>query len=400
VPFDRRTLADLPLAGKRVLVRVDYNVPLAADGSVADDRRIAASLPTVKRVLDAPAAAILCSHLGRPKGGPDPDASLATAARRLEALLGRPVKFVPDCVGPAAEAASAAARPGDCLLLENLRFHAGEEKNDPAFAASLARLADVYVDDAFGAAHRAHASVAAVAGLLPSAAGLLLEREVRVLGDLLDAPKRPFLVLAGGAKVSDKVPILRNLLPRCDALLVGGAMAYTFLRAQGIGVGASRVEATAIQAARDILRDADVHGVRVLLPSDHVAAERLEAGVPTRVVRGAVPDGLLGLDIGPETAAEFSREIGSAGTVLWNGPMGAFETPPFDAGTRAVAAALAASNAVSVVGGGDSAAAVEAAGFADRMTHVSTGGGAALELLEGRTLPGVAALAQRGCFRT
>ena len=395
MPFDRRTLADLPLAGKRVLVRVDYNVPLAADGSVADDRRIAASLPTIRRVLDAPAAAILCSHLGRPKGAPDPKASLAAVARRLESLLGRPVKFVGDCVGGVAEAAAAAARPGDCLLLENLRFHPGEEKNDAAFAASLARLADLYVDDAFGAAHRSHASVAAVAGLLPSAAGLLLEREVRLLGDLLDAPRRPFLVLAGGAKVSDKVPVLRNLLPRCDALLVGGAMAYTFLRAQGIGVGASRVESTAIQAARDILRDADVHGLRVLLPSDHVVAERLEAGVPTRVVVGSVPDGLLGLDVGPATAEEFAREIAKAGTVLWNGPMGAFETPPFDAGTRAVAAALASSKAVSVVGGGDSAAAVEAAGFADRMTHVSTGGGAALELLEGRTLPGVAALAPR-----
>ena len=395
MPFDRRTLADLPLAGKRVLVRVDYNVPLAADGSVADDRRIAASLPTVRRVLDAPAAAILCSHLGRPKGGPDPKASLAAVARRLESLLGRPVKFVGDCVGPAAEAAAAAARPGDCLLLENLRFHPGEEKNDADFAAALARLADLYVDDAFGAAHRAHASVAAVAGLLPSAAGLLLEREVRLLGDLLDAPRRPFVMLAGGAKVSDKVPVLRNLLPRCDALLVGGAMAYTFLKAQGVPVGASRVEATAVQAAREILRDADVHGVRVLLPSDHVVADRLEAGVPTRVVVGSVPDGLLGLDIGPATADEFARELAKAGTVLWNGPMGAFETPPFDAGTRAVAEAIASSKAVSVVGGGDSAAAVEAAGFADRMTHVSTGGGAALELLEGRTLPGVAALAPR-----
>jgi phosphoglycerate kinase len=395
VPFDRRTVDDLPLAGKRVLVRVDYNVPLAPDGAVADDRRIAASLPTVRKVLAAPAVAVLCSHLGRPKGRPDPSASLATVARRLGELLGRPVRFAPDCVGPAAEAAVAAARPGDCVLLENLRFHPGEEGNDPAFAASLARLADLFVDDAFGAAHRAHASVSGVAGLLPAAAGYLLAREVEALSGLLESPRRPFVVVAGGAKVSDKVPVLRNLLPRMDALLVGGAMAYTFLRAQGVPVGGSRVEETALQAARDILRDADVHAVRVRLPSDHVCAERLAPGVPTRTVEGSVPAGWLGLDVGPATAAEYAGVIAAAGTVLWNGPMGAFETPPFDAGSRAVARAMADSGAVTVVGGGDSAAAVEAAGLADRMTLVSTGGGAALELLEGRTLPGVAALARR-----
>jgi phosphoglycerate kinase len=393
--FDRRTLDDLPLAGKRVLVRVDYNVPMAADGSVADDRRIAASLPTVRKVLAAPAVAVLCSHLGRPKGKPDGKHSLAPAARRLAELLGRPVAFAGDCIGPAAEAAVAGAKPGDCLLLENLRFHAGEEANDPAFAASLARLADLYVDDAFGAAHRAHASVAAVAGLLPSAAGYLLAREVEVLTGLLEDPRRPFVVLAGGAKVSDKVPVLRNLLPRIDVLLVGGGMAYTFLKARGEPVGTSRVEGTAIQAARDILRDADFHGVKLVLPSDHVCAAALAAGASSRVVTGSVPDGLMGLDIGPATAAEFEAELAKAGTILWNGPVGAFETPPFDAGTRRIAAALAASKAVTVVGGGDSAAAVEAAGLAGKMTHVSTGGGAALELLEGRTLPGVAAIAAR-----
>jgi phosphoglycerate kinase len=393
--FDRRTVDDLPMAGMRVLLRVDYNVPLREDGTVADDRRIRGSLPTVRKILGAPAVAILGSHLGRPKGKPEARWSLAPAARRLAELLDRPVTFVPDCVGPVAEAAVAKARPGDCLLLENLRFHPGEEKNDPAFAAGLARLADLYVDDAFGAAHRAHASVAAVAALLPSGAGYLLAREVEVLAGLLEDPRRPFVVLAGGAKVSDKVPVLRNLLPRTDALLVGGAMAYAFLKAQGVGTGSSMLEATAIQAARDILRDADISGTRVLLPSDHVCAERLEAGAPTRVVTGAIPDGLMGLDIGPETVAAFLREIGKAGTVLWNGPMGAFETPPFDAGSVAVARAMAESKAVTVVGGGDSAAAVEAAGFAERVTHVSTGGGAALELLGGRTLPGVAALAKR-----
>jgi phosphoglycerate kinase len=395
MPFDRRGVDDLTLAGKRVLVRVDYNVPFAADGSVADDRRIAASLPTVRKVLDAPAAAILCSHLGRPNGKPEAKYSLAPVAARLAALLKRHVAFVPECSGPVAEAAAANARPGDCLLLENLRFHPGEEKNDPAFAASLARLADLYVDDAFGAAHRAHASVAAVAGLLPSAAGYLLAREVEALTGLLEDPRRPFVVVAGGAKVSDKVPVLRSLLPRIDVLCVGGGMAYTFLRAQGVPVGASLVEATAIQAARDILRDADIHGLKVLLPSDHVCAAKLEAGAPTRVVQGSVPEGLMGLDVGPATAAEFAAAIGKAGTVLWNGPVGAFETPPFDAGSREIARAMAASKAVTVCGGGDTAAAVEAAGLAGKMTHVSTGGGAALELLEGRVLPGVAALAKR-----
>ncbi len=393
--FDRRTLDDLPLAGKRVLVRVDYNVPLAADGSVADDRRIAASLPTVRKVLGAPAAAILCSHLGRPKGKPEGKYSLAAVAKRLGEILGRPVTFVPDCVGPAAEAAAAKARPGDCLLLENLRFHPGEEANDPAFAAALAKLADLYVDDAFGAAHRAHASVSGVAGLLPSGAGFLLAREVEVLSGILDDPRRPFVVVAGGAKVSDKVPVLKNLLPRTDALLVGGAMAYTFMKAQGVGTGSSLVEATAIQAARDILRDADVAGARVLLPSDHACAPRLEKGAGPRVITGAIPDGLMGLDIGPATIAAYRSEILKAGTVLWNGPMGAFEVEPFHLGSRAVAEAMAESKAVTVVGGGDSAAAVEAAGFAGRMTHVSTGGGAALELLEGRVLPGVAALGAR-----
>jgi phosphoglycerate kinase len=395
MPFDRRTVDDLPLAGKRVLVRVDYNVPLAADGSVADDRRIAASLPTVRKVLDAPAVAVLCSHLGRPKGKPEAKYSVAPAAARLEKLLGRPVTFVPECAGPAAEAAVARAKPGDCLLLENLRFHPGEERNDPEFAAALARLADLYVDDAFGAAHRAHASVAAVAGLLPSAAGYLLAREVEVLAGLLEDPRRPFTLVAGGAKVSDKVPVLRNLLPRLDVLCVGGGMACTFLKAQGVPVGNSLVEATAIQAARDVLRDVDIHGVKLILPSDHVCAPRLEAGAPSQVVSGSVPAGLMALDVGPATAAEFAAAIGKAGTVLWNGPVGAFEIPPFDAGSREVAKAMAASKAITVCGGGDTAAAVEAAGLASKMTHVSTGGGAALELLEGRTLPGVAALAKR-----
>ncbi len=395
MPFDRRTLDALPLAGKRVLVRVDYNVPLGPGGEVADDRRIAASLPTIRRILTAPAAAILCSHLGRPKGGPDPRHSLAGVARRLQDLLGRLVTFVPDCVGPAAEAAAAAARPGDCLLLENLRFHPGEEKNDPEFAKGLARLADLYVDDAFGAAHRAHASVAAVARLLPSAAGYLLAREVEMLSALLGDPRRPFVIVAGGAKVSDKVPVLRNLLPRANALLVGGAMACTFLKAQGVPVGNSLVEETAIQAAREILKAADESDARVLLPSDHVCAARLESGVATSVVTGSVPADMMALDIGPATVGEFQAVLAKAGTVLWNGPLGVFETAPFDEGTKQIARFLAGSKAQVVCGGGDTAAAVEAAGVAGAMAHVSTGGGAALELLEGKALPGVAALAAR-----
>ncbi len=393
--FDRVRVDGLPLPGKRVLVRVDYNVPLDEAGGVADDRRIAASLPTVRAVLDAPAVAVLCSHLGRPKGKRDPKASLRPVAARLSELLGRPVRFLDDCVGAAVERAIGEAKPGDCLLLENLRYHAGEEADDPGFAVALISSIDLYVNDAFGAAHRAHASVSGVAELRPSAAGFLLAREVEVLGGLLEDPRRPFVVIAGGAKTSDKVPVLRNLLPRMNALLVGGGMAYTFLKAQGVPVGASRVEATALQAAREILADADVHGVRVLLPSDHVCAERLEAGLPTQVVKGAVPDGWMGLDVGPETVAEFSEVVARAGTILWNGPVGAFETPPFDAGTTALAQAVVESGAVSVCGGGDTAAAVEHAGYADRFTHVSTGGGASLEMLEGRTLPGVAVLPRR-----
>jgi phosphoglycerate kinase len=371
---------------------VDYNVPLDAEGAITDDRRIRASLDTVKTVLDAPAVAILCSHMGRPKGERVPDLSLRSAAARLSELLERPVRFVEDCIGDAVAAAVAEAKPGDCLLLENLRYHSAEKANEDAFADALAAHADLYVNDAFGAAHRAHASVSGVASRLPSAAGHLLRREVEVLGGLLDQPRRPFVFLAGGAKTSDKVPVLKNLLPLMDTLLVGGGMAYTFLRAQGVGTGSSRVEETAIQAARDLLRDADIEDVKVVLPVDHVCAERLEEGVETSIVNGAVPDGLMGLDIGPASVEEFAGVLRGAGTVLWNGPVGAFETAPFDAGSRALAAVLAEGDAVTVCGGGDTAAAVEVAGVADRMTHVSTGGGASLELLEGKTLPGVAAL--------
>lgn len=397
-PLHKLNVRDLDVAGKRVFLRVDFNVPLDDALRVTDDRRIRATLPTIRLLSERGAVVVVASHFGRPKGKVVEDERLAPAGARLQELLGRPVAMLRDCVGPEVAAAVAAARPGDVLLLENLRFHAGEEKNDPEFARRLASLADVYVNDAFGAAHRAHASVSGVPKLLGSAAaGLLMASEIEHLGGVLANPPRPFVLVFGGAKVSDKVPILRNLLARVDAALVGGGMAYTFLAARGIDIGASRVEPDLVDTARDILAEARSRGARVFLPTDHVCAATLAAGVATSVSSPGVPAGLMGLDIGPATAASYRSEIERAETVLWNGPMGVFEVPPFDAGTRAVAAAMAAATARgarTVVGGGDTAAAAEIAGVAVRMTHVSTGGGAALEFLEGRELPGVTALSE------
>src|SRR5581483_3858882 len=392
-----KIIDELELTGKRAFVRVDYNVPLASrDGRVeiTDDSRIRASLPTVRYAIEHGARVVLASHLGRPKGKPDPAQSLAPVARRLAELLGKPAPLAPDCVGPEVERAVAGLRDGDVLLLENLRFHAEEEKNDPGFARALASLADVWVNDAFGAAHRAHASTAGIAAFVPvRAAGLLMRDEVRHLGQLLAGAERPFVAILGGAKVSDKIGVIESLLPKIDALLIGGAMAYTFLRAQGIGVGASRVEADKVDLARETLAKAAKRGARVLLPTDHVAARKPEAGAESKVCGPAIDAGWLGVDIGPATRAAFAREIAGARTVLWNGPMGIFEIPEFAAGTVAVAHALAdARQATTVVGGGDSVAAVAQAGVADRITHISTGGGASLEFLEGRTLPGIAAL--------
>lgn len=384
------------LRGRRVLVRVDYNVPLDSALRVTDDRRIRATLPTIRLLLDGGAVVVLASHFGRPKGKVVEDQRLAPAGRRLEELLGRKVAILRDCVGPEVEAAVRAARPGDVLLLENLRFRDAEEGDDPQFAKSLASLCDLYVNDAFGAAHRAHASVSSVPKHVPTAAaGLLMAAEIEHLGGILEDPARPFVLVFGGAKVSDKVPVLRNLLSRVDVALIGGGMAYTFLAARGVEIGGSRVEPDLVSTARDILAEAETRGVRVLLPTDHVVASKLEAGAATSVSGPGIPAGKMGLDIGPSTAAAYAAEVAKARTVLWNGPMGVFEIPPFDAGTKAVAAAMAAATARgvrTVVGGGDTAAAAEAAGVAERMSHVSTGGGAALEFLEGRTLPGVAAL--------
>lgn len=376
--------------GKRVFVRADLNVPLQ-DGVVGDETRIRATLPTLRRLLDAGARVVVASHLGRPKGKVDPKASLAPVAKRLGVRLGQPVAFASDCIGDAAEAAVAALGDGELLLLENLRFHAEEEKNDPRFAAALAKFADVYVNDAFGTAHRAHASTVGMVAHVPDvAAGDLLRSELEHLRRVLE-PERPFLCLLGGAKVSDKLSVLAVMAERADVLCIGGAMAYTFLRAKGQPIGASRVDADQLDVARRVLAAAKSANHRLLLPIDHVIAETLEEGVASRVVR-EIPDGWMGLDIGPETAAAYAAEAKQARTIFWNGPMGVFEIAAFAAGTEAVARAVAESDAHSVVGGGDSLAAVNALGLGARITHLSTGGGASLEFVEGRTLPGVAAL--------
>jgi phosphoglycerate kinase len=391
------SIADVPLQGKRVFIRVDFNVPLDRQGRVGDDTRIRASLPTIHHAKAAGAKVVLASHLGRPNGKVDPRYSLKPVAARLSELLGQAVALAEDCVGPAVEEQVAALRPGEALLLENLRFHPGEEHNDPAFAQQLARLADVYVNDAFGAAHRAHASTEGMTRFVPVAvAGLLMQAELEHLERLLEDPERPYVAILGGAKVSDKIGVVANLLPRLDHLLIGGGMAYTFLVAQGVGVGASLVEADKVEAARDILAKAQALGVGVQLPEDHVIVQRLDAAAATQVVpRDGIPDGWMAVDIGPRTIEAFSRTIRGAKTVVWNGPMGVFELAPFARGTQAIAVAVADARAIAVVGGGDSVAAVNQAGVADRIRHISTGGGAFLELLEGRELPGVAALKDR-----
>jgi phosphoglycerate kinase len=388
-----RTLDDLDVQGKRVLVRVDYNVPLDEHGRITDDTRIRATLPTIRALLDRGAAVVLMSHLGRPRGKPNPSMSLRPVAARLSELLGRPVKMLDDCVGPAVEAAVKALAPGEVALLENLRFHGEEEANDPAFARQLAALGDVYVNDAFGAAHRAHASTEGVARLLPSAAGLLMQREVEALGRVLHQPEPPVVIILGGAKISDKIGVIRNLLGRANVILIGGGMANTFLKAQGREIGRSLVEPDKVAEARQLLDEAAARGVTLALPVDVVVAPRVSADAPRRTVPvdqvGA--DDLI-LDIGPRTVEAFRAHIAGAKTIVWNGPAGVFEVEPFAAGTRAIARAVADSGAFSLVGGGDSVAAIEQAGLADRISHVSTGGGAALEFLEGQALPGVKVL--------
>lgn len=396
--MNKKTIRDLDLAGKRVLMRVDFNVPVS-DGVVQDDTRITSALPTIQYALEQGASVILMSHLGRPKGSPKPEFSLKPVADHLSTLVSNEVKFVGDCVGAEVEAAAAALVPGQILLLENLRFHAEEEGKgvDPeaqaAFAAALGALGDVYVNDAFGTSHRAHASMAGVtAHFDDAAAGFLLEKEINYLGKALDNPQRPFVAIIGGAKISGKIDVVTNLMSKVDTLIIGGGMAYTFFRAQGQAIGNSLVEDDKVELAKEIMAEAAAKSVDLLLPVDNVIADAFDNDANTQIVSGDIPDGWMGLDIGPASRALFSERIRSAKTVVWNGPMGCFEMPNFAAGTNEVARAVADSDSVSIIGGGDSVSAVNKAGLADKMTHISTGGGASLEFLEGKTLPGVAAL--------
>ncbi len=389
----KKTVKDIDLRGRKVLCRVDFNVPLKA-GAVTDDTRIQASLPTIGYILEQEGASlILMSHLGRPKGGPDPQFSLKPAAARLSELLGRPVRLAPDCVGPEVEAMAKALKAGEVLMLENVRFHKEEEKNDPAFARRLASLGEVYVNDAFGTAHRAHASTEGVAHLLPAVAGFLMEREIRFLGGLLENPERPFVAVIGGAKVSTKIEVLDNLLSRVSSILVGGGMAYTFLKVQGHGVGKSLVEEDLLDTARGLLEKARQKKVEFLLPVDHrVAAEFSEAAEAETVGAVEIPEGRIGMDLGPKSVARYRQAIEKARTVFWNGPMGVFEFPRFAEGTLQVARAVADCKGTTVVGGGDSVAAINQFNLADRIDHVSTGGGASLEFIEGKELPGIKVL--------
>jgi phosphoglycerate kinase len=396
------SITDLELNNKRVFMRVDFNVPLDESLNITDDNRIRAALPSIQYALDHGARLILASHLGRPKGKPDPKYSLEPTARRLSELIGKQVPLAPDSVGDEVRAMVDRLEPGSALMLENVRFHAGEEKNDPDYARQLASFADLYVNDAFGTAHRAHASTEGITHYVEkSAAGFLMEKELRYLGKVLESPERPLVVILGGAKVSDKIAVIENLLKSADAILIGGAMAYTFLKSQGVETGRSLVEDDRLDLARELLARASERGVDFRLPSDNVVVDKSAwdsdpKSVKPRTcsVKDIKPEE-AGLDIGPDAIKEFSAKIAKAKTIVWNGPMGMFEHPPFDQGTRAIAQALASANATTIVGGGDSVAAITEAGVADRITHVSTGGGASLEFLAGDTLPGVAALTDK-----
>ena len=390
--YNKKTVEDIDVKGKKVLVRCDFNVPLA-DGVITDDKRIRESVKTLKYLLDNDAAVIACSHLGRPKGEFNMKYSLAPVAARLSQLLGMDVIMASDVIGEDAKAKAAALKPGQIMLLENVRFHKEEEKNDPAFAKELASMADIYVNDAFGTAHRAHASTAGVADYLPAVCGYLIQKEISIMGKALEDPKRPFVAILGGAKVSDKIGVIENLIDKVDTLIIGGGMAYTFMRSMGNSTGTSICEEDKLDLAREMMAKARAKGVNFIIPVDNIVGREYKPDTPfMRIYSDAIPDGWMGLDIGPTTQELFSKSLIGAGTVVWNGPMGVSEWDNFASGTIAVAKAVAESGAISIIGGGDSAAAVEKLGFADKMTHISTGGGASLEFLEGLSLPGIACL--------
>ncbi|MBQ6262218.1 MAG: phosphoglycerate kinase [Clostridia bacterium] len=390
--YNKKTVEDIDVKGKKVLVRCDFNVPLK-DGVITDENRIVGALPTIQYLIGQGAKVILCSHMGRPKGEFNMKYSLAPVAERLSAKLGRKVELAADVIGPDAKAKAAALGEGDVLLLENVRFHAEEEKNDPAFAKELASMAEIYVNDAFGTAHRAHASTAGVADYLPAVCGYLIQKEISIMGKALADPARPFVAILGGAKVSDKIGVINNLIDKVDTLIIGGGMAYTFFRALGSSTGTSICEEDKLDLALDLLKKAKEKGVNFMLPVDNIIGrEYKEDTTFMRIYSDSIPDGWMGLDIGEKTQELYAKSIEGAGTVVWNGPMGVSEWENFASGTRAVARAVAESGAVSIIGGGDSAAAVEQLGFADKMTHISTGGGASLEFLEGLELPGIACL--------
>ncbi len=390
--MDKMTVQEMDIRSKRVLIRVDFNVPLDETGRITDDTRIVKSLDTIRYCMGQKAKVVLMAHLGRPNGVPDPKQSLKPAAKRVSELLGRPVELLKDCVGPEVETRVKALSEGDAVLLENLRFHSEEEKNDPDFSKRLAGLGDIFVNDAFGSAHRAHASTAGITEYLPSVAGFLLAREIEYFDKAITRPERPFVTILGGAKVSDKIKLIANLLEKADTILVGGAMAYTFYKVLGIGIGNSKFDPAGVDAAREALAKSKAKGVPIILPVDRVIAQKMEKGTPTQLVTSDIPDGWSGFDIGPATAASFKEILAKAKTILWNGPLGLFEIPPFDRGTHEIASFVAGLKATTIIGGGDTAAAVNSFGLESKMSHVSTGGGASLEYLEGTLLPGIAAL--------
>ncbi|MDP3789763.1 MAG: phosphoglycerate kinase [Candidatus Omnitrophota bacterium] len=391
--MNKKSVKDIDVRNKRVIVRVDFNVPLDKQLNITDDSRIKGALPTIQYLLDNNARVVLMSHLGRPDGKVKEELRLTPVAKRLEELLGRKVTKLSGCIGPDAEKAVAAMKPQDVILLENLRFYAEEEENDPAFAKKLASLADIFVNDAFGTCHRAHASTEGITKYLPSVSGFLVNKEIEYFEKATSNPAKPYVAILGGAKVSDKIGVINNLLGKVDAILIGGAMAYTFLKSEGINIGKSKLEADKVDLAKDILKNAKAKNVRILLPVDHVVADKVEAGAKAETVSGeAIPDDKIGLDIGPKTVAEFEKVLKDARTVVWNGPVGFFEIKPFSKGTEELARFLTRTKATTIIGGGDTAAAVYELGLENKMSHISTGGGASLEYLEGKTLPGIAAL--------